>query len=224
MSEPAQPTFQPEAPTTPAEPAASKPVAPATPATAGAAARPAAAPAPAAAARPAAPAAPARPLPSEDDVAEWIQGAEVPLLGALFEGVNVARFDILVMQIRKEELVPQHWQVISDRTLPSDLEFERLPEIGGLRVRYKNQELSRRRVAGLRAAWRELAGKRPAMWTVPDLLAGIRRLLERKQAVDLYDLLTASRDVWRDLNLPHGREQLEILWACMVQIRRSTKK
>lgn len=222
MSEPAQPTFQPEAPT-PAEPAASKPVAPATPATAGAAAaRPAAAPA--AAARPAAPAAPARPLPGEDDVAEWIQGAEVPLLGALFEGVNVARFDILVMQIRKEELVPQHWQVISDRTMPSDLEFERLPEVGGLRVRYKNQELSRRRVAALRAAWRELAGKRPAMWTVPDLLAGIRRLLERKQAVDFYDLLTASRDVWRDLALPHGREQLEILWACMVQIRRSTKK
>jgi hypothetical protein len=210
MSEPTQPTSQPEAPAAAATAATTSPGAP----------RPAAA----AAARPAAPAAPARPLPSEDDVADWIHGADRPLLGALFEGLTVARFDILVMQIRKEELVPQHWQVISDRTLPPELEFERLPELGALRVRYKDQPLSRRRATALRAAWRELAGKRPAMWTVPDLLAAMRRLLERKQAVDFYDLLTAQRDVWRDLALPLGREQLEILWACLVQVRRSTKK
>jgi len=203
MSEPTQPTFQPEAPAEPAEPAASRPVAPAKPTT---------------------PAAAARPLPTEDDVADWIHGADVPLLGALFEGVSHSRFDILVMQIRKEELIPQHWQVISDRTLPSELDFQRLPEIGGLRVRYKDQPLSRRRIAAVRAAWHELAGKRPAMWTVPDLLAGMRRILEHKRTVDMYDLLTAARDIWRGLDLPHGREQLEILWASLVQVRRSTKK
>jgi hypothetical protein len=209
MSEPIQPTIQPASPPAkPATPAAAKPAA-------AAAARPAAA---------AAPAAPPRPLPTEDDVADWIHGADHPLLGALFEGLNVQRFDALVMQIRKEELVPQHWQVISDRTLPPELDFERLPELCALRVRYKDQGQSRRRTAALRAAWRELAGKRPAMWTVPDLLAAMRRLLERKQAVDFYDLLCAQRDVWRDLDLPHGREQLEILWACLVQVRRSTRK
>lgn len=203
MSEPVEPTFTPEAPAPAARPAA---------------------PAAAAAARPAAPAAPARPLPSQEDIADWIHGKDVPLLGALFEGLNVARFDALVMQVRKEELVPQHWQAISDRALPDDLAFERLPEVGGLRIRYKNQELSRRRIAPLRLAWRELAGRRPAMWTVADLFAAMRRLYEHNAKVDWTDLLTAVRDVWRDLELPIGREQLEVLWSCLALIRKNTKK
>jgi hypothetical protein len=180
--------------------------------------------APAAAAKPAAPAAPARPLPSQEDIAAWIEGADNPLIGALFEGLNVARFDALILQVRKEELIPQHWQVIADRRVPDDLEFERLPEVGALRVRYRNQELSRRRLAPLRIAWRELAGRRPGIWTVADLFAAMRRIYEHNQKVDWHDLLVASRDIWRDRDLPHGREQLEVLWACLAQIRKSTKK
>ncbi|HEY8019881.1 MAG TPA: hypothetical protein VIH93_02200 [Thermoanaerobaculia bacterium] len=188
---------------------------------------PTSAPAPPPAARPPAaipPAAPARPLPSQEDIADWIDGADVPLIGAPFEGLTMARFDALVMQVRKEEAIPQHWQAISDRAVPDDLAFERLPEVGGLRVRYKDQELSRRRLAPLRLAWRELAGRRPAMWSVSDLFAAMRRLYEHNAKVDWTDLLTAIRDVWRDLELPHGREQLEVLWTCLAIVRKNTKK
>jgi hypothetical protein len=202
MTEPTEVSFKPEAPAQPATPDKSpgKPVAPA------------------------AAAAPARPLPSIEEIGEWIHGADLPTLGALFEGLPVAKFDALVMQVRKEELVPQHWQVLKDHTPPDDLTFERLPEVGRLRVRYKNQELSRRRLASLRWGWRELGGLRPSMWTVPDLLAAMRRVIEKKRPVDWVDFLTAQRDIWADLSLPHGREQLEVLWASLAQMRKSTKK
>jgi hypothetical protein len=212
MSEPAEPTFTPEAPT-PATPPS--PPAPPKPAPAAAAAKPAAA---------AAPAAPARALPTQEDIAAWIEGVDNPLIGVLFEGLNVARFDALIMQVRKEELIPQHWQAIADRRVPEDLEFERLPEVGALRVRYKNQELSRRRLAPLRIAWRELAGRPLGIWTVADLFAAMRRIYEHNHKVDWNDLLCAVRDIWRDHDLPHGREQLEVLWSCLAQVRKSTKK
>ncbi len=187
-------------------------------------AKPAAAPAPVAAKPAPPPAAPARPLPSPEEIGEWIHGADLPTLAALFDGLPVAKFDILVMQVRKEELLPQHWQAISDHTPPDDLTYERLPEIGRLRVRYKDQELSRRRIEQLRLGWRELGGLRPAMWTVADLVAAMRRIIDKKRLVDWNDFLTAQRDVWRDLALPHGKEQTEVLWACLVQMRKSTKK
>jgi hypothetical protein len=203
MTEPTEVSFKPEAPAQPATPDKSpgKPAAPA-----------------------AAAAAPARALPSPEEIGDWIHGADLPTLSALFDGLPVAKFDILVMQVRKEEMVPQHWQVISNHTPPDDLEFERLPEVGRLRVRYKNQELSRRRLASLRWGWREMGGLRPAMWSVPDLLAAMRRIIEKKHPVDWNDFLAAIRDIWRDLELPHGREQLEVLWNCLVQMRKSTKK
>lgn len=203
MTEPTEVSFKPEAPPQPATPDKS-PGKPAVP--------------------PPAAAAPARALPSPEEIGEWIHGAELPTLGALFEGLPVAKFDALVMQVRKEELVPQHWQALSDHTPPDDLAFERLPEVGRLRVRYKNQELSRRRLASLRWGWREMGGRRPAVWTVPDLLAAMRRVIEKKHPVDWTDFLTAVRDIWADLKLPHGREQLEVLWACLAQMRKSTKK
>ncbi|HYO12399.1 MAG TPA: hypothetical protein VE685_04290 [Thermoanaerobaculia bacterium] len=204
MTEPTDVSFKPEAPAQPPKPDKSpgKPTVPA-----GSAA-----------------AAPARALPSPEEIGEWIHGAEIPTLGALFEGLPVAKFDALVLQVRKEELVPQHWQVISERSELDDLDFERLPEIGRLRVRYKNQELSRRRLHNLRYGWRELGGKRPAVWTVPDLFAAMRRIIEHGHPVDWTDFLSALRDIWHDLELPHGREQLEILWNCLLQMRKSTKK
>ena len=169
-------------------------------------------------------AAPARPLPAPEDIAAWIHGAEVPLIAALFAGLNVTKLDALMLQVRKEELVPQHWQVIQDHTAPEDLAFERLPEVGRLRVRYKNQELSRRRLASLRWGWRELGGRQPARWTVADLFAAMRRIYEKGHSVEWNDFLAAIRDIWQDHELPHGREQLEVLWNCLVQIRKSTKK
>jgi hypothetical protein len=206
MTEPTDVTFKPEAPTappeTPAAPVAAKPVA----------------------AKPAAPAAPARPLPTPEDISGWIHGADAPLLAALFEGLTVTRFDALVMQVRKEELVPQHWQVITDHTPPDDLEFNRLAEVGKLRAFYKNQDLSRRRLAQLILGWRELGGRRPAMWTVADLLAAMRRIIDKGRTVDWNDFLAAIRDIWRDHELPFGKEQLEVLWACLVLIRKNTKK
>jgi hypothetical protein len=201
MTEPTDVSFKPEAPAQPPKPDKSpgKPT-------------------------PAAAAAPARALPSPEEIGEWIHGADVPTIGALFEGLPVAKFDALVLQVRKEELIPQHWQVIAERGPLDDLDFERLPEVGRLRVRYKNQELSRRRLHQLRYGWRELAGKRPAVWTVSDLFAAMRRIIEHGHPVNWTDFLTALRDVWRDLELPHGREQLEVLWNCLVLIRKSTKK
>jgi hypothetical protein len=213
MSETTDVTFKPEAPTT--EP-------PATPAKAAPDPEKVAAAKAAAAAKTAA--GPPRALPSDEDIAAWIHGADVPTLGAVFEGIDVKRFDALVMQVRKEELVPQHWQVLSSHAVPDDLVFNRLPEVGRLRVRYKDQELSRRRLHNLRFAWMEMGGRRPAIWTVADLLAAMRRIYEKKHPVDWTELLSAMRDIWRDSDLPFGREQLEILWASLVLIRKNTKK
>jgi hypothetical protein len=222
MSEPTEVTFKPEAPTAPAEAVTTRTEADPRPP---AAADPAAAkPAAAKPAKAAAPAGPVRPLPTPEDIAAWIHGADAPLLGALFDGLNVTRFDALIMQVRKEELLAQHWQAISNHTPPDDLEFNRLAEVGKLRVRYKNQELARRRISQLAWGWRELGGRRPAMWNVADLVAAMRRIIEKGHKVDWNDFLTAVRDVWSDHELPHGQEQLEVLWACLVQMRKSTKK
>jgi hypothetical protein len=200
MTEPTEVSFKPEAPPPPAtiEKSPGKPAPPA--------------------------AAPPRALPSPEEIGEWIHGAELSTLGNLFDGLPVAKFDVLVMQVRKEELIPQHWQPLSGPMPEDDLTFERLAEIGRLRMRYRNQELARRRVAQLLWAWRELRGKRPALWTVPDLFAAMRRIIDKKRPVDWTELLSAQRDIWRDLELPFGREQLEVLWNCLVQMRKSTKK
>jgi hypothetical protein len=174
----------------------------------------------AAAAKPA----PSRPLPNPDDIAAWMAGDEVPVVGAVLEQLDVARFDLLVTQVRKEELLPQHWQVIAHRREPDEDEFDRLAEIGRLRRRHRDDELFARRAGALRAGWRELGGKRPGLWEVADLLAAFRRILQHRRAVEPYALLTAARDVWRDSPLPRGREQLAVLWNCLVQMRKVTKK
>ena len=55
------------------------------------------------------PAAPPRELPSQEAIADWYAGADCPSIDNLFNNLVVMRFDALVMQIRKEELLPQHW-------------------------------------------------------------------------------------------------------------------
>ena len=93
-----------------------------------------------------------------------------------------------------------------------------------LRSSSKDEPTAERRVGALKAAWHELGGKQPALWTAPDLFAAMRRLIERQIDVDFYDLLSAVRDVWRGIPLPSGREQLEVLWASLAFIRQKTKK
>ena len=184
---------------------------------------------PAAAAKPAAepaakPKPPPRELPSQEEIAAWIGGAELPSLANLFNLLVIKRYDALVMQIRKAELVPQHWQVISGTEAPDESLFDGLPSVAKLRLRYRDPELAARRLAALQTAWRELRGRQPSLWTVPDLFAALRRIIDKKLEIDFYDLLTATRDVWRDVGLPSGAEQLEILWASLSFIRDKTKK
>ena len=176
---------------------------------------------PAAKPKPAKP--PKPPLPSFDDIADWVGGADVATIGNLFSILTLKTFDAKVMQVRKAELLPQHWQVISELTAPPDEEFDALGEIGRLRVAYKDQELARRRIEPLRECWRELRGKRPALWSVLDLFAGMRRLMARGADVDWNDLLTATRDIWLGHKLPFGKEQLTHFWNCLDFIRQKTK-
>ncbi len=168
--------------------------------------------------------APARPLPKPEDVPRWFAGEEVPILGALFEKRTLKTFDGLVMQIRKDELLPQHWQVITNLKAPPEEEFELLPEIRRLRVRYKDQELARRRIDALRTGWHGLRGKRPGLWDVGDLFVAMRRVYASGETFDFYDLLTATRDVWKDLTLPFGQQQLDLLWNVLELVRVKTKK
>lgn len=178
--------------------------------------------APAAAKKPAPP--PARELPDLEGIAQWAQGEDYPLLGVLFENLPLPKFDILVMQVKKAELLPQHWQVISSHQVPEGLRFDDLYEAGKLRVQYRDQELSRRRLAALEVAWEELRGKAPSLWTASDVFAALRRIIQKKRDVVFYDLLTAVRDVWSGLTIPHGQEQLEVLWGCLEFVRTKTKK
>lgn len=165
-----------------------------------------------------------RELPDLEGIARWAEGEDYPLLGVLFESLPLPKFDVLVMQIKKEELLPQHWQVISSHQVPEGLRFDDLYEAGKLRRRYRDQETSRRRLGALEVAWEELRGKAPSLWNASDVFAALRRIIQKKRDVEFYDLLTAVRDVWRDLSLPHGREQLEVLWACLEFVRKKTKK
>lgn len=170
------------------------------------------------------PPSPPRELPSPEEIAGWIEGDELPTLAALFDRLVIAKFDALVMQIRKQELLPQHWQVISQRAIADESAFGRLPEAARLRAHYRDDELAERRLAALKTAWIELAGKQPSLWTVPDLFAALRRVIDRKLEVDFHDLLSSVRDVWAGMRLPQAKEQLEILWACLAFIRGKTKK
>ena len=167
---------------------------------------------------------PARELPDIEGIARWANGEDYPLLGVLFENLPLKKFDALVMQIKKEELLPQHWQVITAHHAPDELAFDDLYEVGRLRVQYKDQELSRRRLAALEVAWEELRGKAPSLWSASDVFAALRRVIQKKREVSFYELLTVIRDVWSNLRIPHGKEQTEVLWACLEFARKKTRK
>ncbi len=184
----------------------------------------AAAPPPAAEAPAAKPKPPARELPSPEEIAAWVEGAELPSLENLFNLLNTKLYDAKVMQIRKEELLPQHWQVISRLEAPPDEEFDTLGVVRRVRDAAPTQEAGEERVAALKVAWQELRGKHPSLWTAADLFAAMRRIIDKKREISFAALLSATRDVWRGLDLPQGREQLEVLWACLAFIRQKTKK
>ena len=174
--------------------------------------------------KPAAAQAPARELPSPDQIGSWMAGEDLPILAHLFEKPSLKLFDALVMQIRKEELLPQHWQVISHRHVPDNLDFHQLGEVRRLRDTYQDGKVLQDRLAALEVAWRELGGKQPALWSVADLFAALRRNIEYELGVDVHDLLSAVRDIWAGMTLPHGRTQLDGLWAVLLFVRSKTKK
>lgn len=167
---------------------------------------------------------PTRQLPSQEEIAAFVEGEDVPTIGTLFEGLETKKFDIHVTMMQKQELLPQHWQVIRRLDAPPDDAFDRLPEVARLRRRYTDPDLAVARLDALRAAWRELRGKQPTLWTVPDLMAALRRIVDRERDVDFTHLLTAIRDVWLGLTVPHGETQLDLLWSCLSLVRERTKK
>jgi len=167
---------------------------------------------------------PARELPSPDQIGAWMNGEDLPVLAHLFDKPSLKLFDALVMQIRKEELLPQHWQVISHRQIPDSQDFHDLGEVRRLRTTYQDGKVLQDRLAALEVAWRELGGKQPALWSVADLFAALRRNLEHDLDVDVHELLSAVREIWAGMTLPHGRTQLDSLWAVLLFIRSKTKK
>jgi hypothetical protein len=159
--------------------------------------------------------------PTPEEITAWLRGRDLPNLGRLFDGRTAADLEGLAARLRGERLLPglASW---STGAAPRDpLAFDRLPEVGRLRVRYKNQELSRRRLAQLRLVWEELGGRRPADWTVADLftaMPGIVRREGRGRPVDWTELLSALRDIWRDLEPGEARERLTWLGRCLTRI------
>ena len=174
--------------------------------------------------KPAAAKPPARDLPSPDQIGSWMAGEDLPILAHLFDKPSLKLFDALVMQIRKEELLPQHWQVISQRQIPDSLDFQALGEVKRLRASYQDGKVLQDRLAAMEFAWRELGGKQPALWSVADLFAALRRNIDHSLGIDVHDLLSATRDVWAGMTIPHGRTQLDALWAVLLFIRSKTKK
>jgi len=165
-----------------------------------------------------------RELPSQHDIEAWVGGRDLPSLAYLFDQLNLKRFDGLVMQIRKEELLPQHWQVVSQREVEDDTAFDRLPEVERLRSRLPDPEAPDPRAVALKIAWRELGGKQPSLWSVADVLVAIRRIISHEIDVDYHDLLSAVRDVWSKMSLPQGQFQLEQLQNVLAFVRQKTKK
>lgn len=170
------------------------------------------------------PAGPPRELPSEEEIAAWVGGADLPSLANLFNNLAIKKYDALVMQIKKAELVPQHWQVIASTAAPDEAAFDDLPAVARLRRGYRDEALARRRLAALKTAWVELRGLQPSLWSTPDLFAAMRRIIDKGIEVDFHELLSAVRDVWRNMDLPRGKENLEILWTCLAFVRGKTKK
>ena len=167
---------------------------------------------------------PPRELPTMEGIAGFIEGEDYPLVNALFNQLVLPKFDGLYAQIKKEEILPQHWQVITARELPPDADFEGLPVVERLRRRYADEDVAAARLGALRVAWEELRGKQPTLWTAQDVFHAMRRILEKKRPIDHHELLSAVRDVWRGMTVPQGREQLEQLWACLAFIRKKTRK
>lgn len=152
-------------------------------------------------------------LPSEADLARWLQGEDVPSLASL-----LAHLDLSPAAPAAPE--PPQRRAGHRRGLPEDLKFHRLPEVGDLRVFYKNHEVAQRRTEALLFGWRELGGKRPTEWTVDDVLQVLRR---GGRQVDPADLLAAARDVWRGLDpqSPQGRgnDRIEALGRTLARLR-----
>lgn len=167
---------------------------------------------------------PPRPLPDEEGIGRWVEGEDYPVLAALFDQLVLPKFDGLFAQLKKQELLPQHWQVISTHEIPDGAKFEELASVRRLEASYSDPAVAKRRLGALEVGWRELRGKQPSRWNASDVFAILRRVIQKKRDVDFHDLLSAVRDVWSGMSLPQGRDQLEVLWGCLDYIRTKTRK
>ncbi len=156
--------------------------------------------------------------PAPEEIAAWLRGRDLPHLGRLFDGLTAADIEGLAARLRGERLLPGPPTWATGAAPRDPLAFDRLPEVGRLRVRYKNQELSRRRLAQLRLVWEEMGGRRPADWTVADLFTAMPGIVRRGRPVDWTELLSALRDTWRDLEPGEARERLTLLGRCLTRI------
>ena len=156
--------------------------------------------------------------PAAEEILAWLRGRDLPPLGGLFEGLTATDVESLTAELRRERLLPGPTSWATGAAPRDPLAFDRLPEVGRLRVRYKNQELSRRRLAQLRLVWEELGGRRPADWTVADLFTAMPGIVRRGRPVDWTELLSALRDIWRDLEPREARERLTALGRCLTRI------
>jgi hypothetical protein len=159
-----------------------------------------------------------RELPTPEEIAAWLRGRDLPHLGRLFDGLTAADIEGLAAQLRRERLLPGPTSWATGAAPRDPLAFDRLPEVGRLRVRYKNQELSRRRLAQLHLGWEELGGRRPADWTAADLFTAMPGIVRRGRPVDWTELLSALRDIWGDLEPREARERLTSLGRCLTRI------
>ncbi|HVR98086.1 MAG TPA: hypothetical protein VMW27_15820 [Thermoanaerobaculia bacterium] len=160
-------------------------------------------------------------LPGPEEILAWLRGRDLPQLGRLFDGLTAGEVQALAADLRRERQLPGLASWAAGVAPRDPMALDRLPEIGRLRVRYKNQELSRRRVAQLRLVWEELGGRPPADWTVADLFTAMPGIIERGERgrpVDWTELLSALRDVWRDLEPREARERLTLLGRCLTRI------
>lgn len=163
------------------------------------------------------------PLPDDSDLGRWLAGDEDATIDGIFWQLAPHRFDRLIARLHQRGRLPHH-QDPATGPVPEPEVLHRLPEIDRLRRRYPRSGLASVRLHAIENGWRDLAGKRPALWTVGDLLVAVRRAIHDGDRADPSALVAAARDIWRDLPLPHGERQLGLLLPCLEHLRDDARR
>ncbi len=162
-------------------------------------------------------------LPGDNALRRWLDGDEDVTLDGLFWSLEPDRFDRLLARLHHRGRLPQH-HTPPVGSEPDEDALHRLPEIDRLKRRYTRASVASQRLHALEAGWRHLAGRRPARWTISDLLAVLRRVIHEGESVAPSALVAAARDVWLDLPWPHGERQLALLLPCLELLRDDARR